>query len=111
MATPTRRTPTFRPAHLQPAKDTATQYDRFRGSAASRGYDHHWTKLRNAYLREHPLCEECSSRDNPVVADLVHHKVPVEVAPDRLLDWLNLQALCSTCHARHHASERNARNK
>lgn len=28
--------------------------------AAERGYTSNWTKVRNSYLRKHPLCERCS---------------------------------------------------
>lgn len=71
-----------------------------------------WKQLRIAYLREHPLCEECLSNDKISSAIDVHHKVPVESAKtfeemERLAyDVHNLQALCIPCHCEVHRQMR-----
>jgi hypothetical protein len=54
------------------------------------------------YLREHPLCEWCSTDEKPVIAELVHHKIEVKDRPDLLLVWDNLLASCQDCHNKHH---------
>lgn len=99
----------FKPSYAPSKTEKAEQYDRWRGTAASRGYDRHWTKARDAYLSGHPLCERCSTPENPVLAELVHHKVPVEVAPSRLLDPTNFEALCKRCHQLEHHDLRGER--
>lgn len=33
--------------------------EKWRGSAASRGYDSRWRRARMAFLQAHPLCAEC----------------------------------------------------
>jgi 5-methylcytosine-specific restriction enzyme A len=72
-----------------------SDYER-RGSRESRGYGADWQRVRDAYVREHPVCEEC--RDAPTRE--VHHVVPVRVDPSRRLDATNLRALCKGCHSR-----------
>ena len=39
-----------------------------------------WRALRNAYLSEHPQCEECLSRGLYRAANCVHHIIPCETA-------------------------------
>ena len=56
-----------------------------------------WTKLRNLYLREHPLCSRCGS-----VGQEVHHIVPRLVRPDLAYTWDNLMTLCKACHLHIH---------
>ena len=68
-------------------------YDRHRGTAAQRGYDHRWKKIRDLYLSHHPLCEQCGEP-----GQLVDHIRPL--ADGGTEEDENLQALCRTCHAR-----------
>lgn len=72
-----------------------------------------WKQLRNAYLMEHPLCEEClkeqkitaSTKENPLH---VHHiQSPFNETNELkkwelLLDYNNLQTLCDKCHQKKH---------
>jgi phage terminase large subunit-like protein/5-methylcytosine-specific restriction endonuclease McrA len=95
----------LKPLHAPRKTEKAREFDLYRGTSASRGYDRKWTKVRNAYIADHPLCEVCSRPDFPVLAELVHHIVPVDQAPDRLLDETNLQAVCRDCHARIHGRD------
>lgn len=74
-------------------------YDRWRGSAASRGYDRVWRKLRAQHLDEHPLCLFCEEKGLVVAAEEVDHIEPIERAPDRRLDPTNLRSLCKPCHS------------
>lgn len=74
-----------------------------------------WRKLREAYLEQHPLCEECKrkgiinagSPDNPLS---IHHiKSPFvtgEIDWELLLDESNLMTVCQTCHADIHNNQR-----
>lgn len=44
------------PAHRRAAGEGARQRDRFRGTAAERGYDSGWQRARLAFLAQYPLC-------------------------------------------------------
>jgi 5-methylcytosine-specific restriction protein A len=88
--------PSFHRPRFQPAP--AEQ----RENAHARGYDRTWRKVRLAFLREHPLCafmnhphagHECEK-----AASVVDHIVPLPHGPR--LDWSNLRAVCTTCHAK-----------
>ena len=76
-----------------------------------------WKQLRIAYLREHPLCEECLSNDKISSAIDVHHVYPVERGKDlqEMTDLCynqsaehpnNLRALCIPCHCEVHRQMR-----
>lgn len=70
-----------------------------------------WRSIRQAYLMEHPLCEECLKQGKTTPATQVHHKQ--EIATGETIeqmqtigfDYSNLEALCSTCHQQHHANK------
>lgn len=68
-----------------------------------------WRKLRDTYLRQNPLCEDCLLEGKVTPATDVHHKEsPFKGATinyHKLLDYDNLQALCKECHGNHHAKE------
>ena len=64
-----------------------------RPTAAKRGYDKTWKRLRAYYLSRHPMCESCQTRP----AELVDHIIPLKAGGARL-DEDNLQALCRKCH-------------
>ena len=71
-----------------------------------------WRALRNAYLSEHPQCEECLSRGIYRAANCVHHIIPCETARSAkemellMFSVSNLRALCLQCHSDIHAAER-----
>jgi 5-methylcytosine-specific restriction protein A len=75
----------------QPTRD-----DPFRKSAIERGYDSNWTKFRDMYIRQHPVCNRCDR-----VATVVHHIKPLDEGGDKH-DESNLEPLCRECHERHH---------
>lgn len=66
-----------------------------------------WHDCRRAFLMsKNNLCERCSTPDNPVIADIVHHKVYLNRHnindPNVTLCWDNLEALCQDCHNKEH---------
>lgn len=66
-----------------------------------------WKNLRNKYITDHPLCEECLIKGRSVEAKHVHHiyqffKCKPELRWYALLDESNLQALCIKCHNEKH---------
>ncbi len=52
-----------------------------------------WTKLRSAWLADHPRCAACGAR-----ATVVHHVIPVQFDPSRELNTNNLISFCDRCH-------------
>lgn len=71
-----------------------------------RGYDTHeryggaWQKIRDRYIKTHPLCERCAAEGRYVMATLVHHIKPL--ADGGTHDEGNLVSLCVSCHERLH---------
>jgi 5-methylcytosine-specific restriction protein A len=82
-----------------------------------RWYNHsRWRSLRDAKVRENPLCELCLLKDPQVIRPTmeVHHIIPIDVNnPDELLiyDWDNLQSLCFECHHSIHTKDRQIKNE
>lgn len=68
-----------------------------------------WRKLRDTYIHEHPICEECLKKGKVTPATDVHHKISPfkggEINYATLLDYDNLMALCRECHGEIHASQ------
>lgn len=74
-----------------------------------------WRKTRDAYLHEHPICEECLKHgriyggggDRGTIQ--VHHKkspfINGGVEWDLMLDSDNLQTLCAQCHGELHSNK------
>ena len=92
------RSPVFRPAHLPPPEQRRAVYERDRGSAASRGYDHHWRKVRAVVLAGEPLCRACMERGMVTAATEVDHILTIKDRPDLRLDLSNLRPMCRECH-------------
>ena len=67
-----------------------------------------WQKLRQSYLFDHPLCEECLKK-KIVTSVTVHHIIPISTAGndvDKMVElgfnYHNLEALCEECHQKKH---------
>ena len=65
-----------------------------RPSAAARGYDHQWQRLRKLILIRDPLCMACGRRPSKHVD---HIRSKRSGGTD---DAANLQGLCAICHSR-----------
>jgi 5-methylcytosine-specific restriction protein A len=64
-----------------------------RGEQQLGGYGSRWRRLRDAYIAEHPRCQDCGRP-----ATEVHH-VDHALPGDRtFFDRRNLRALCTPCH-------------
>jgi len=63
-----------------------------RPSAAARGYDQKWRRIRAAFLKKYSVCVVCGNQ-----AMEVDHIMPLEAGGTN--DWDNLQALCKRCHS------------
>lgn len=77
----------------------AKESDQSRGTAAERGYDDRWRKVKTAWLMDHQACERCGAQ-----ATVVHHRIPHK--GDRQLFWNQSlwEALCKRCHDTHTAT-------
>ncbi len=75
-------------------KDIKRQQDRERGSAASRGYDAQWRKIRLQVLRDEPLCRFHVEQGKIVAAEVVDHIDGNSSNNERI----NLRPLCKQCH-------------
>ena len=67
-----------------------------------------WTKLRNAYYVQHPLCEMCLQNGITKPTEEIHHIRPISTGLDILeMEQIaynsdNLLALCKECHHKLH---------
>ncbi|MHC1730454.1 MAG: HNH endonuclease [Bacteroidales bacterium] len=83
------------------AKQLAKEYDQGRGSAARRGYNSHWRKLRKMFLAANPLCANIWGEHpsgSVVQATEVDHIIPLSKGGTN--EWSNLQPLCKLCHTK-----------
>lgn len=79
-------------------------YERYkRDPETTKRYGNAWRKLRKKFITANPLCEMCKREGRFIPAQEVHHMKPLSEGGTN--DWSNLEALCKTCHARHHAKE------
>lgn len=95
-----------RPAGWRSPEQRRKDHDLERGSAAKRGYDGAWQRLRKRKLEVDPLCEcdDCQAGAKRVTAaNVVDHIIPIAERPDLRLVWSNLRSMQKTCHDRHTA--------
>lgn len=75
------------------------QYNKYeRDPASNKRYGRAWKRIRDRYIKAHPLCEECEKQGLIVPAEEVHHILPLSKGGSSYQD--NLMALCKTCHSR-----------
>ena len=76
---------------------------RRRPSTTTQGYGAAWRKIRDAVLRDEPLCRACRRSGRTVLATDVDHIVPRRAGGSDKRS--NLQPLCGTCHSAKTARE------
>lgn len=86
--------PLFLPCPLH-HRERERQVDRQRGSAASRGYDRRWRRLREAYLAQNPVCAICEHAPAIEVDHIEPHRGDIV----KFWNFSNLQGLCKSCHS------------
>jgi hypothetical protein len=85
-------------SHVRQAKQ---QRKPWKGTAASRGYDGAWQRLRTANIHRQPLRIDCLKQENVRAADDVNHRVPFKELSDALGLLPNtLQSSCRPHHKR-----------
>jgi DNA ligase (NAD+) len=53
-------------------------------------YDRRWRRIRDRYISEHPLCEECKKYGRLTPAEEVHHIIPLSKAGDIIPEILKV---------------------
>ena len=79
--------------------------DKKRGTAHQRGYGGRWRKVREAHLKENPLCVECSKQNKVTAAIIVDHIVPHKMNYELMWDPNNHQSLCKYHHDKKTATQ------
>lgn len=75
------------------------QYNKYKRDPATRKrYGRSWKRIRDRYIKEHPLCEECSKQDKLTPAEEVHHILPLSRGGTHAIN--NLMSLCKSCHSK-----------
>lgn len=69
---------------------------RKRKSSAKRGYNRSWRAVREAYVRAHPLCEDCKMEGRVQAAEEVHHVRAIVSGGKNIKS--NLLSLCRFHH-------------
>lgn len=77
--------------HARPVRRMDT-----RPSAARRGYDQKWRRIRAMFLKKHPSCVVCGAP-----ATEVDHVLPL--AEGGTNEWSNLRSMCKSHHSQHTA--------
>lgn len=96
-----KRAPLHRPRFYKTETQRKRDIDKTRPTAAQRGYNAAWRRLRNAFLAAFPLCRHCQERGIVKAATEVDHIKRHNGQGDPLFwDWFNLQALCKSCHSK-----------
>jgi len=93
------------PVHIAPGYDrkkarrqASRAYDKKRLPSSQRGYNATWRKLRDRFVKEHPLCAECLKQGIITPGAEVDHIIPHRGDQELFFDMENLQHLCTPCH-------------
>lgn len=79
-------------------KEMDARYNRYeRDPATRKRYGRTWKRVRDRYIKEHPLCEECRKYNRLTPAEEVHHIRPLSKGGTHAEE--NLMSLCTSCHS------------
>ena len=75
------------------------QYNKYqRDPESNKRYGRSWKRIRDRYIKTHPLCEECQRQGRLNPAEEVHHIIPLANGGSNNKE--NLMSLCKSCHSR-----------
>ena len=82
-------------------KVVTKQYNQYeRDPASNKRYGRAWKRIRDRYIKSHPLCEECGKQGRLTPAEEVHHIIPLSKGGTN--KHSNLMSLCQSCHTKTH---------
>ena len=80
-------------------KQRSREYEKYdRKPEDRKRYGSKWRRIRNAYVKEHPVCEMCLLEHRATPVEEVHHIYPLDHGGTN--DFINLMSLCKSCHSR-----------
>lgn len=87
-----------RDTHNNNKAKTSRSYDVMRPERHKFYHTARWQKVRNHYIRQHPLCEICFAEGKICMAKIVDHIIEIQDG-GALTSPSNLQSLCAYHHA------------
>lgn len=76
-------------------------YDKYeRSPHINKTYGRAWKRIRDKYVKEHPLCEMCLADGKLTPVEEVHHILPISKGGTHARS--NLMSLCQSCHTKLH---------
>ncbi|MDD2259444.1 MAG: HNH endonuclease signature motif containing protein [Bacilli bacterium] len=77
------------------------QYETFkREPNHDKKYGNNWRRVRDLYVKQHPLCEQCLKKGKMIPVEEVHHIKPLSQGGTN--KFSNLMSLCQSCHTKIH---------
>ena len=84
---------------LKHQQESDRRYDQYqRNDDHGHRYGRAWKRIRDRYVRAHPLCEECKKQGKLTPTEEVHHILPLSKGGTNAAS--NLMALCKSCHSK-----------
>lgn len=81
------------------------QYNKYqRDPMSNKRYGRAWKRIRDRYVKAHPLCEECEKQGRLTPVEEVHHIKPLSKGGGN--EASNLMSLCGGCHRKITAESR-----
>lgn len=81
------------------------QYNKYqRDPESNKRYGRSWKRIRDRYIKTHPLCEECEKQGRLTPVEEVHHIIPLSRGGGN--ETSNLMSLCGSCHRKITAESR-----
>ncbi|AUS97361.1 HNH endonuclease [Clostridium thermosuccinogenes] len=79
-------------------KQADSYYNKYeRDPQTRKRYGRTWKRIRDRYISEHPLCQECQKYGRLTPAEEVHHIIPLSKGGTNADS--NLMSLCKQCHS------------
>ena len=86
------------------------EYNRYRRNPeTNKRYGREWRRIRERYIKEHPLCEKCLEEGLIRRVEEVHHIVPLDEGGTHAFS--NLMSLCKSCHSQFTLTATNSKKK